>query len=292
MSFSSEQKLEIISQPIKSSCCRHAMVQGIIVSRGVCEDGKISLSLDKEVAAYAEKLIGEIYSKQPVYRASSIGGRRHILSFESSSAVKYLASFYDTDHFLVEKCPMCRPTFMRGIFLASGRVSDPFKQYSLEFSVGRATDKICAFFEDCGFVPRISNKKKEVVIYFKNSGAIEDYFAISGMNQTTFVFMNAKIKGEIRNNANRIANCETNNIDKAVSASMSQISLIQQLIDKGLLSQLPEELEKTALLRVEHKDMSLSRLASIMTPPISKPGLSHRLKKISSMAESLLHKSK
>ena len=102
--------------------------------------------------------------------------------------------------------------------------------------------------------------------------------------------MNTKIKREIINNVQRIANCETSNIDKAVSASMAQIAVIDELIKKGLLSQLPDELELTALARVEHRDMSLSQLAAVMTPPISKPGLSHRLKKIMELAKELLDK--
>ena len=58
------------------------------------------------------------------------------------------------------------------------------------------------------------------------------------------------------------------------------------------MSQLPEELEKTARLRMEHDDLSLSQLSAIMTPRVSKPGLSHRLKKITEMAVSLLERSK
>ena len=108
------------------------------------------------------------------------------------------------------------------------------------------------------------------------------------MNQTAFDIMNAKIKGELRNTANRIANCETNNIDRAVSASISQITLIEELVERGLISLLPEELERTARFRMENRDMSLSQMAGAITPPISKSGLSHRLKKITEMAENIL----
>ena len=69
---------------------------------------------------------------------------------------------------------------------------------------------------------------------------------------------------------------------------MKQIALIEELIKKGLISQLPDELAETARLRLEHSDLSLSQLAALTTPRISKPGLSHRLKKITEMAEALL----
>ena len=140
-----------------------------------------------------------------------------------------------------------------------------------------------------GFTPRISAKKSETLVYFRNSAALEDFFALANMNQTAFDIMNAKINGELRNTANRIANCETNNIDRAVSASMTQIALIEELVERGLISLLPDELERTARFRMENSDMSLSQMAGAITPPISKSGLSHRLKKITEMAENILN---
>ena len=61
-----------------------------------------------------------------------------------------------------------------------------------------------------------------------------------------------------------------------------------QLAKRGLLSSLPEELERTARLRLEHKDLSLSQLAPLCVPPITKPGLSHRLNKIVQIADRML----
>ena len=142
------------------------------------------------------------------------------------------------------------------------------------------------------FYFEISKSKNKEVLYLRNSAYIEDFFALAGMNSATFALINAKIQGEIRNNANRIANCETNNIGKAVSASMNQIAIISELIEKGLISQLPDELEMTARLRMEHRDLSLSQLAALITPHISKPGLSHRLRKITELGSALLENSR
>ena len=100
--------------------------------------------------------------------------------------------------------------------------------------------------------------------------------------------MNAKIESEFRNNTNRIVNCETNNISKSVMASHKQISVIDELERANLLSSLPEELEVTARLRIKYRDLSLSQLAAVSVPAISKSGLSHRLKKIMEYAETLL----
>lgn len=291
MSFCTEQKIEIIEQVSKNACCRRAMMQGILSARSsVCGKG-VELSVDSErTAAFISELISEIYSKDASVSTSQRGGRCRIVSFESPSAVKYINAFRSGELYFSEKCPACQGAFLRGLFLACGRVSDPRSQYCLEFSVGESAERVMKLFEQLDMTPRLANKKGERVIYFKRSGYIEDFFALSGMNNTAFAYMNEKINGELRNNVNRITNCTTSNIDKAVSASMYQISLIQELIDRRLISQLPEELEATARLRLMHTDLSLSQLAALTTPRISKPGLSHRLKKITELAETLLKK--
>ena len=289
MSFSQDQKTDIVTQPIKAGCCKLAFLQGVLTARGQLLQDNITVSVDSEQSSvFIRSLILEIYSKNAEEVVSSSGGRRKLLSFTTKSAIKYINETEKNGIFFAEKCPMCHSQFLKGVFLAAGRVSDPVKQYSLEFSVGARTEALYNYFCELGLNPKISEKRNETLIYFRNSTAIEDFFALAGMNQTAFEIMNAKIKGELRNTANRIANCETNNIDRAVSASISQISLIEELVKRGLISLLPEELERTARFRMENRDMSLSQMAGAITPPISKSGLSHRLKKITEMAENIL----
>lgn len=289
MSFSQDQKMGIIAQSVKTSCCKRALLQGILTARAQICDNDVLISVDStDTANFVKGLIFDVYSKEATEVVSSAGGRRKLISFNAKSVSKYINELTETGISYPEKCQMCQSHFLRGIFLAAGRVSDPVKQYSLEFSVGDRAGLLADFFTSLGFDPKISEKKNETVVYFRNSTLLEDFFALANMNQTAFEVMNAKIEGELRNTANRIANCETNNIDRAISASMSQISLIEELIERGLISLLPDELERTARFRMENKDMSLSQLAGAITPAISKSGLSHRLKKITEMAENIL----
>ena len=290
MSFSQDQKADIISQAVKASCCRLSLLQGVLASRGQTCVEDVTISVDgADTAEFVKDIVLSVYSKKAEEVVSRSGGRRKLLCFRSKSAAKYINDVETRGIFYSEKCPMCQSSFLKGLFLASGRVSDPIKQYSLEFSVGERARKLADFFAGLDFPPRISEKKNETLVYFRNSTILEDFFALANMNQTAFDIMNAKIQGELRNTANRIANCETNNIDRAVSASISQISLIEELMKKGLLSLLPDELERTARFRMENRDMSLSQMAGAITPPISKSGLSHRLKRITEMAEAILN---
>ncbi len=292
MSFSSMQKSELINYVYKSVCCRRALLSGILFARGrLSSEEDVSFNLEKrESAEFAAKLIKEFYGQAPVISRPTSGGRCVRIEFKSKSAAKYISNIPKKHDLFLEKCLSCKSSFLRGVFIASGRISDPMKQYDLELSVGERANVLSDFLCDLGVPPLITHKAMGDVLYYKNSSLIEDFCALAAMNTAAFSIMNAKIKSDIRNTANRIANCETNNIGKAVNASMKQIDTLAALERAGLFSSLPEELEATARLRMEHRDLSLSQLAAIAVPPISKSGLSHRLKKIMELAEQLLHK--
>ena len=173
--------------------------------------------------------------------------------------------------------------------MASGRLADPTKQH--HFELGVLADRIEAFreyFATLGLDLSVANRQGAQVLYSRRSDTIEDFFALAGMNNTVFKLMNSKINSEVRNNANRVSNCETNNISKAVDAASRQVAIIKELEKRNLLGSLPEELLLTAKMRVRYEDMSLSQLALSMSPPISKSGLSHRLKKLTALAETLI----
>ena len=54
-----------------------------------------------------------------------------------------------------------------------------------------------------------------------------------------------------------------------------------------LLAQLPDKLRKTAALRLEYPELSLSELAETFDPPVTKSCLNHRLRKLVELAEGL-----
>lgn len=293
MSFSFEIKNEIMKQSIKNACCRKAFLDGVMSGKATVENDIVTLTLENiEFSEFIAKFIIEFYGRTPEISTNPRGGRCRCISFFSKSASKYLRNIEDQNVFFGEKCAGCYASFLKGYFFACGKVSDPQKQYLLEFTPVRNCDKFAELLQEIGILSGITNRKGKEIIYIKKSALIEDFFAFAGLNSAAFSLMNAKIKGELRNNANRIANCEMNNIDKAVSASHKQISVIEALEKANLLSSLPEELEKTARLRLQRRDLSLSQLALISVPPISKSGLSHRLNKIMEIAGQLMPRTK
>ena len=290
MSFLSERKNEIIEQSYKNVCCRRAMLNGILFSKGYTLDRRINIKIENlELAEYISNLILDIFMKNTDVSNAKNGGRCKIISFSSPAAEKYINSLVEEcNEYFSEKCSLCKSSFLRGVFLSCGRITDPKKQYKLEFAPLLHHDKLMNFLFELGMTFSITQRRSEKILYSSNSTVIEDFFAAAGMNSTVFTLMNSKIENDFKNSANRIRNCETNNILKTVSASARCVRAIESLEKANLLSTLPDELELTARKRLEYRDYSLSRLAAEFTPPISKPGLSHRLNKIVEIAENLI----
>ena len=289
MSSSSEQKIYICEQGMKNTCCRRSLLLGVLASRGEFDGESITVSLSMfEVAEFVKKLIFEFYDRA-VYIEPTGKGRRKTVKFTSRSASQFLMKLRSGEMEFISKCSSCRSAYLRGIFLASGRFSDPKIQYSLEFSVPvGAIDSIKLFLFELDLSAKVSKKEKETLLYFRKLEDIEYFLGAADLKSAVFDLLNAQAEHQIRNGVNRLANCEMNNINKAVNASAKVTRLIEKLEEKGLLSQLPDELQLTAKYRVEYKEYSLSRLAGAITPPITKSGLIHRLKKIEIAAEELL----
>ena len=290
MSFSSEQKNEIITQQYKSSCCRRALLMGYLFARGRVESQNlISIRAEKsETLEFIGRLIKEFYSQSIEPRRSTQGGRYLFSEFESSAAAKYLAGAEGGSDLFIDKCDGCETAFLRGVFLASGKICDPKRQYLLEFSLGDRTDLFVEYLTSIEIKPNIANKKSGRVIYYRHTGKIEEFTGRAAMNKSIFAIMNEQITSEFDNYIQRVSNCTSANISKTVDAAMKYNNVIAQLDDAKLLSSLPEELAATARLRLEYPDLTLTELSRMSVPPISKSGLAHRLNKILELGEKLL----
>ena len=290
MSFSSEQKSAIIEKNSKSQCCRRALLMGALFAKGFDDGNSISLSIERrDCCDFIARLVREFYGKDCKIERGVDGGRRYLLSFSSTSASNYLAEIERNDELFLAKCAGCQSSFLKGVFLLSARATNPKEHYSIHFSLGPRADKFAAYLSGLGIPPLIFDSKDGRVVYYKDSALIESFYGYAGMNNAMFALIDAKFVGEVRKNSVRIANCETNNIKKAVDAAGKQLDIIIALDEANLLSSLPDDLEATARLRLEHRDMSLAQLSAVSNPPISKPGLSHRFKKIIEIGERLLH---
>lgn len=180
------------------------------------------------------------------------------------------------------KCASCFSYFLRGLFIAFGNVTDPTKAYHLELSFKTQTerDAVLDILSENGVDMKPVQRKGRALLYIKDSSVIEDFLALIGATKLAFDLMNSKIVREVRENTNRQINCDMANIQKSLSAAEKYIVKITDLEDRGLITQLPADLQETAKLRLENTQASLVDLGRQHNPPISKSGVKHRLDKI------------
>lgn len=181
----------------------------------------------------------------------------------------------------------CKRAFIRGAYLYSGSMSNPKKSYHLEFVLDnrdkaeQLKDMIRSFSIDA----KIVRRKKNYVVYIKESSHIVDLLNVMEAHVALMDLENVRILKEMRNQVNRRVNCEAANISKTVEASARQIEDIIYIRDNIGFGELPEGLEEIALLRIQHPEASLKELGAMLSVPIGKSGVNHRLRKLSMIAE-------
>lgn len=179
--------------------------------------------------------------------------------------------------------------YIRGAFLGGGSVTNPEKNYHLEFvthSEEYAQD-LCELINSCGLNSKVIQRKNSFIVYIKEGEQIVDILNIMGAHSCLLELENIRIMKEMRNNVNRLVNCETANLSKTVNAAVRQVESIKLIQSKIGLKRLPQNLREIAELRLEYPDESLKELGEMLNPPVGKSGVNHRLRKIEKIAEEL-----
>lgn len=299
MSFSQECKIEFWEEdPPKKPCCRRALAQGLLFCAEV-QDGVFRLNiperdLGERIAVFLEKQL-----HTTVRTASFCRMGNEYLALELVSRATN-AQFQRADmsdlplsRLLGFDCDACTRYFLRGAFITAGSMTDPTKAWHMEFSCrdGATARRLSEVLSEVGVLPRTIKRKNGTHLYYKNSTVIEELLSYLQANRTLFAIINTKIEREIRNDENRATNCVAQNIQKAVCAASEHIAAIEELRGSKEWDKLPEALRETAEFRLQNPDSTLSELALLHNPPITKSGLNHRLKKMIQLAGELQNES-
>lgn len=297
MSFASVCKDEICEVKTDRKCCAVAESYGVLLfCHSFAPTGIRITTASAEFALRLPKLFKKAFGITfDVLPSAETEGKRSLLikdpakieqifrsfDLEAASSVSHHINF----GVIEEEC--CRASFVRGAFLAGGTVTDPEKRYHLELSTGHhsvARETYTVLLE-MGFSPKESSRAGNSLIYFKQSEAIADFLTTVGASTAAMNVMTAKVEKEMRNTITRQINCDSANADKTVAAAQQQLRAIKAYVAKYGLDSLPEALKDAALLRITNPEASLSDLARLSYPEVSKSCLSHRLRKITELAE-------
>jgi DNA-binding protein WhiA len=183
----------------------------------------------------------------------------------------------------------CWRAYLRGAFLAGGSITNPERGYHLEIAAPsrEVAAKIGAVMEGYDLVPRMVRRKGKYVIYLKEGEQLVRFLSIVGAHRALLEFENIRVYKDVRNNINRLVNCDTANLGKTVEAARRQVEKIRYLERTVGLDSLPLGLREVARMRLEHPDLSLKELGQLMTPKLGKSGVNHRLRRLEAMADGL-----
>ena len=298
VSFSAAAKAEVCRILPQKHCCALAECFGILLfCNSFSAEGIKIITESREFAYILPKLFKKAFDVSfDSYPSLEAPGKLVFQIWDGEKIDTIMASFgFDARDTLalhvnlpVVEDECCKASFLRGSFLAGGSVTDPGKGYHMEVttthhSVARETYILAQ--EVMGFCPKTAKRGGGQVLYLKQSELISDFLTYLGAPVAAMGIMEARLEKELNNKVNRRCNCDDANLTKVVEAAQEQIAAIRILREKGMLENLPPKLQQAAKAREENPEAALTELAGMMDPPITKPAMNHRLKKLVEMAK-------
>ena len=298
ISFSGTAKAEICRNFPQKRCCALAQCFGILLfCNSFGAEGIRIITENREFSQCLPKLFKKAFSVEfDQLPETETSGKQNFQIFDPAKIAAIMEAFgFDLRDTLSmhinlpmveEDC--CKTAFLRGAFLAGGSVTDPTKGYHLEFTTTHksvARECYTLMEEIMGFYPKSSSRSGGQVLYLKQSDLISDCLTYLGAPVAAMAIIEARLEKELNNNVNRRCNCDDANTSKVVEAAQEQLSALRILRERGLLEQLPAKLLHAAIAREENPEASLTELATMMNPPITKPAMNHRLKRLVEMAK-------
>jgi hypothetical protein len=282
MSFSSEVKEELSKQiNYKDKLILQAEFLGYILT------GNSNLNSDKieyvtENEFNIEAFYKILFNLQIDYEPSQ-KGKCYMAIIPFSKNIENYISLISSENENVLK------TIVKGSFLGAGSINNPNNKYHLEiiFNDEKNADYILNICKKFGINLKKMDSKSKTVLYIKESEEISKFLALIGANKSVLNFEDIRIMHEMKNNVNRIVNCETANLNKTVNASVDQINDIKFIQKKNKFEEMPEDLKVIAIARLENPDCTLKELGEKLAEPLGKSGVSHRMQRIHEFAEEL-----
>jgi hypothetical protein len=311
VSFSSKIKTNISKITHDSRCCQRAELSALVRTSGSISLRGFSgtdLTIRTENAAVARlvftlfKKVYSLHTELIIKKGSGVKkGNIYEIFIENAQDIltdlgivlinegMFVINNQVPKELLNDDC--CPRAYIRGAFLGSGSVSDPERNYHLEFnlhSYNYAMD-FEKLINQYDLKAKVIRRKSNYIVYLKESEKIVDLLNVIGAHHSLLEFENVRIIKGMRNNVNRLVNCETANLNKTVSAAVKQGEIIRLLDEHIGIDRLPEGLREIALIRMENEDLSLKEIGELMNPPLGKSGVNHRFKKMEKLLLELIN---
>ena len=298
VSFSGNAKAEICRNIPAKTCCALAECFGILLFCNSFRADQIRVITEcREFATVLPKLFRKAFGVSfDVLPEADLPGKLNF-QINDRDKIRQIMHAYGFDAggtlslhinlpIVEEDC--CKTAFLKGAFLSGGSVTDPAKGYHIELatthgSVARECNSL--IHEALSLQPKYTARGGSHLLYLKQSDMISDFLTYLGAPVSAMGIMEAKLEKELNNKVNRRCNCDDANTSKVVEAAQEQLSAIRLLRENGTFQNLPAKLQQAAIAREENPESSLTELAAMMQPSISKPAMNHRLQKLVKLAQ-------
>lgn len=321
MSFAKDSKLEILDNKIEDADSAQAFLSGLLHACGSITKNSEGIRLDiitdfKEVYEFLNNIIMKLYgqnlsleisddyiiNKTIYYRIKfPVEISRQVLKDCSLIEQGSEYCFVSNVDFNLVPDEETKKAFIKGAYIGCSTSSiklselgsqSPTTGYHIEFTSHKKTfledlEQILLSFNIAG---RIVLRKKNYVLYLKDSETIKDLLALLGAFQCVMELSDEMAKRELRNTVNRQVNCINANINKTVEASLKQIKAINLINQRMGLDSLPDDLQEVAVLRLANPQESMEELLKLSTIKLTKSGLNHRFRRILKIADLLKDK--
>ena len=306
-SFATEVKNELARLNYEETCCRTAELAALLRMGATITFGlrhTFGLNFTTKNAAVARKTLlllksegGDIHTEVTVRRsrqlnknnnymvrvvpAAPVAGLLERLGFLHEDSLNI-----DSDAGILRK-NCCRVAYLRGAFQGGGSVNRPEASYHLELATGSYAlgNLLYSLLRRMEFPVGFTDRKDDYIVYLKEGDAVVDFLAMLQADKAVEDFEVARNVKEVREQVNRLVNCETANLQKTVDAAGRQLADIRQLEAVGGLERLPKKIRATAQERLRNPDASLAELAEVLG--VSKSGMNHRMRKIHELAQTV-----
>ena len=292
-SFASEIKREICNVPIKAPCCSVAELAGVICYAGIVKNDKLYIKTEASFVAKRIYRLARICLdvKGEVIKSGNTRKTYKIELADDSNIAEVMRKLKITENGLednnLEKF-CCKKAFLRGAFLASGSCDDPKKSYHLEITSDseNKAEYLRKLLEQMGINAGVLTRRNNKVVYIKDSDGISDIVGYIGATSSMMEIQRVKIYKVFKNNITRTINLESANINKYSNAAADQRRIIKKIQEHIGLDSLESSLRELAILRLEN-ECPLKELGAMMSKPLSKSGVNHKIKKLYEIAQSI-----
>ena len=290
MSFSGKIKEELAEHVAKARHCNLAELTAILHMCGEFEEDKNGIctirfrSENYLVARKCFTLMSKTFNIE-----ADIVVRKNMTNGSTSYFMRWAGEELLAVKNALVQAVCCKRAYIRGAFIAAGSMSDPSKSYHFEIvcTTPERAWQICDMMKTFDIEGKYITRKKYHVVYIKEASQIVDILNVMEAHVSLMELENIRILKEMRNSINRRVNCETANISKTVSAAVKQIEDITYIRDTVGFSELTDGLREIAQIRLDYPEASLVELGKLLSTPVGKSGVNHRLRKLSMMAEEL-----